>query len=263
MSYLQFHAVFTLPFLAFVSLTQPSFALHDRLRAYASIALICVIAFIYTTPWDNFLVAEGIWYYGEERVLGVIGHVPIEEYAFFIIQTILTGLWSFWLLHRGYFRPPARLDSAVPMPMQARSTATNGRQGLSDAFAHPAGVAVFLASAVFGYVALGVESSRYLGLILIWACPVLALQWAVGGNHLWKRRRLLLAAILVPTVYLCIADAFAIMNGIWTIADGTSLGIGIGPLPIEEAVFFLLTNALVVQGVLLAGRHLGHSELVD
>ena len=52
-----------------------------------------IIAVIYTTPWDNYLVATGVWYYDPARVWNIIlGWVPLEEYLFFILQTILTGL---------------------------------------------------------------------------------------------------------------------------------------------------------------------------
>ena len=33
-----------------------------------------------------------------DRVVGTIGYVPIEEYLFFVLQCILTGLWLYWLL---------------------------------------------------------------------------------------------------------------------------------------------------------------------
>ena len=38
-------------------------------------------AVIYTTPWDNYLVATSVWSYNPALVTGVtIGWVPIEEY---------------------------------------------------------------------------------------------------------------------------------------------------------------------------------------
>jgi putative membrane protein len=47
------------------------------------------------------------------------------------------------------------------------------------------------------------------------------------------------------------ADALAIHLGIWSISPRYTLGVALGPLPLEEAVFFLLTNLLVVQGLAL------------
>ncbi|KAL4119362.1 hypothetical protein QTP88_012178 [Uroleucon formosanum] len=34
------------------------------------------------------------WKYSPDRDLAVIGYAPIEEYMFFIIQTVLTSLWA-------------------------------------------------------------------------------------------------------------------------------------------------------------------------
>ena len=45
-----------------------------------------IIAVVYTTPWDNYLVATRVWWYDVNLVTGyVIGWVPIEEYTFFIV----------------------------------------------------------------------------------------------------------------------------------------------------------------------------------
>src|SRR5205085_4477808 len=64
---------------------------------------ITTIAVVYTTPWDNYLVASGVWYYDPRLVLNVtLGYVPLEEYLFFILQTCLTGLVVFWLWRRFY-----------------------------------------------------------------------------------------------------------------------------------------------------------------
>lgn len=58
-------------------------------------------AVIWTTPWDNYLVATGVWYYDPRLVTGVtLGWVPIEEYTFFVVQTLMTGLWLLWLARR-------------------------------------------------------------------------------------------------------------------------------------------------------------------
>jgi lycopene cyclase domain-containing protein len=79
--------------------TQPN-ALHSwpPLRV---IALLCLVAFVYTTPWDNYLVATGVWWYNPALVTGIVfGYVPLEEYTFFILLPILTGLFLLWLHKR-------------------------------------------------------------------------------------------------------------------------------------------------------------------
>ena len=57
--------------------------------------------------------------------------------------------------------------------------------------------------------------------------------------------------ILVPTVYLWIVDTLALKRGTWTIQSGTKLGWHLWKdLEIEEATFFLLTNTLIVFGMI-------------
>ena len=61
----------------------------------AQCSLLVLIAVAYTTPWDNYLVATNVWWYDESLVTGLkLGWVPIEEYTFFVLQTLMTGLWT-------------------------------------------------------------------------------------------------------------------------------------------------------------------------
>ncbi len=97
------------------------------------------------------------------------------------------------------------------------------------------------------------ERATYLFLILIWALPVIVLQWLVGADLLLKRWKVLLPGILAPTLYLTLVDTFALHAAARTINPTQSLNIFI-PLiqvPLEEAVFFLATNTLIVQGLIL------------
>src|SRR5690606_27373918 len=99
MTYWQFHLVFIVPALLLLALVPPRpLAGEARRKSLFYLVLIAAIAFLYTTPWDNYLVYRGVWGYGTARVLGVIGYVPIEEYAFFLPQPFLTGLWLSRLL---------------------------------------------------------------------------------------------------------------------------------------------------------------------
>ena len=86
MTYLQFHLVFTLPWLALLGVAawraaragRPlagDRAIGDRF-ALGALAAHMAIAFVYTTPWDNYLVAREVWGYPPGRVLATIGFVP-------------------------------------------------------------------------------------------------------------------------------------------------------------------------------------------
>ncbi|MDT0631670.1 lycopene cyclase domain-containing protein [Rubrivirga sp. S365] len=226
MTYLEFHLAFTVPPLVVLALLQ------GRTRArWGPLALLVGIAFVYTTPWDNYLVAHEVWTYPPGRVLATIGWVPVEEYAFFVIQTVLAGLWLRLFQARWPVPPPAE----------------RGARWL--------GVAVFGALSAAGAAALVAGGHwLYLGLILAWACPVLALMWAVGGELVWARRRLVAVTVVPLSLYLWVADRFAIGQGIWDITDATRTGWEIAGLPVEEALFFVVTTLLVAQGLVMLER---------
>lgn len=228
MSYLGFHFLFILPPIVLLALRQRPLT-TDRGR-WLHLLAVLLLALVYTTPWDNYLVWRGVWWYGEDRVMGTIGYVPVEEYMFFILQPILTGLWLYALID------PTGADSVVR---------GGGRR------ARVAGTALYFLIALAGALLLTTQPGTYMGLILAWAAPVLALQWAYAGHEISARGRTFALAVAVPTLYLWIADAIAIHLGIWRISPEYTLGVEVGPLPIEEATFFLVTNLLVVQGIML------------
>ena len=94
------------------------------------------------------------------------------------------------------------------------------------------------------------REGQYLRLILAWACPVMLALWTFAYQLLltlpWTKTLLPVAA---PTLYLWVVDTLALRRGTWSIELGTKLGIHVWPhLEIEEAVFFLLTNTLIVWG---------------
>lgn len=94
------------------------------------------------------------------------------------------------------------------------------------------------------------ERFTYLALELGWALPPIILQWVVGWRFLMQEPRAWLLGILIPTVYFALADSTA-LGSVWTIHPAKSLGIMLGNVPVEEILFFLLTNTLVVQSILL------------
>jgi 15-cis-phytoene synthase/lycopene beta-cyclase len=58
-----------------------------------------------------------------------------------------------------------------------------------------------------------------------------------------------LIPIALPTLYLWVVDTLALKRGTWVISHGTKLGIHLWDgLDIEEALFFLVTNILIVFG---------------
>jgi lycopene cyclase domain-containing protein len=191
-----------------------------------------IMALVYTTPWDNYLVATGVWYYKHQLVSGfILGYVPIEEYTFFALETILAGLWLWFLASRllqpGDFKPSKR----------KRFTAS---------------LLLIIILAVFVLLFFKKDQSIiYLSLIVVWALPAILPQFLFGADILWHHRKLIILAILPVSIYLSFIDSLAISSGTWTIDPARSTGIMVGALPIEEAIFFLITNVLIGFGMTL------------
>jgi lycopene beta-cyclase len=97
----------------------------------------------------------------------------------------------------------------------------------------------------------GWRPGTYLTLILSWALLPVLIQTAFGADLLWARRRELLLSVLTPTVYLWLVDAIAIRSGTWTIDPAQTTGAAIAGLPIEEMLFFFMTNLIIVFGITL------------
>ena len=223
MNYAEFLGWFIVLPLALITLKSLKEFKNNR-HYLLGIVLFCLIALIYTSPWDNYLVYKGVWTYSNNVVWGKIGYVPIEEYAFMVLQTILAGL-SLLIFTRN----------------SKEEKMTWSANGLGCSF-------LFL---IYGGYLYYTNQSIYGGLILMWAFPPLAIQWSLGSKVLVKHIRQWLTPWALLTVYLCLSDSFAIDAGIWSITHETRSGFDLGNLPVEEALFFALTNLFVMQGLFL------------
>ncbi len=213
--------------LLFVAPPIAALAAGRRLPAGAgrALALIALAALVYATPWDNYLVARGVWRYGADHVLGFIGYVPIEEYALFVLQSLLVGL--LFLRLRGTPDPS-------PAPRLLRPLLVAGW--------------ALVAAAGVGLVAFGPDDALYLGLTFAWAAPALAGLSLIGSRHVWANRKPAALCVGAASLYLWTIDRVALGFGIWHIDERFSLGM-IAGLPIEEAVFFSITTWLCIQGL--------------
>ncbi|MGB3717634.1 MAG: lycopene cyclase domain-containing protein [Candidatus Promineifilaceae bacterium] len=224
-------------------------SLPVTLRAWppwAAILLHVFVALLYTTLWDNYLVATRVWWYDPELVTGItLGWVPIEEYTFFILQPILAGLWLLFLARR---LTRVALPGGLVSWLRVAGTALLGLFWLSSAI----------------ILAAGWQPGNYLALELVWALPPIGLQLAFGADILWRFRRLVFLVIGSLTFYLSATDAIAITLGTWTINSEKSLDLLIaGLLPIEELLFFLLTTTLITFGIVLVMAQESHNRLGD
>lgn len=207
---------------------------------WIAILVHIILAVGYTTPWDNYLVATGVWYYNPDLVTGIVfGYVPIEEYTFFVVETILSGLW-WWFLARRLLEP-----TEVFKPSKSVRIIASG--------------VLFLTWALFTTLFFSDnEPITYLSIILFWALPAILPQLLYGADILWHYRKLVSLGILIPGAYLSLADIVALKDTTWSISPSQTTGIlFFGILPLEEVLFFFITNILIVFGMTLLLSDIG------
>lgn len=209
---------------------------------WMAIGIHVLLAVAYTTPWDNYLVATGVWYYNPELVTGIVlGYVPIEEYTFFVVETILAGLWWWFLARR--FSP---LLEGEGLGVRAKFTSNKQLVYVSTC------LLILLWLAFTSLFFFGNEKWTYLSITLFWALPPIILQFLFGADILWHYRKLVFWATMVPGTYLSLMDIVALNETTWSISPSQTTGIlFFGILPLEEVVFFFITNVLIAFGMTL------------
>lgn len=112
MTYWGYHLLFILPPIAFLLWRTWRQLRGAHLLCWLA---VCAIVMIFTTPWDNYAAYLGIWGFGEGVSLGYpfadaarssenpdgltwLGHIPFEEYAYFILEATLACLAVVWLI---------------------------------------------------------------------------------------------------------------------------------------------------------------------
>jgi len=194
---------------------------------------ISALAVLYTTPWDNFIISSGAWSYPPDRILAFVGYTPVEEYVFFVLQTSVTVLWTLlcvrWSIpcvHFNHDRRSYLLIRWIPISLLGAAT-------------------------VVGYaITYHGRPTFYLGCILWWVCPVIMFLWYGAGNFFVKKIVPSTVAIAVPSLYLCWMDQIALGENVWHITETTSLNVFVAEhLPLEEALFFFVSNMLIVLAV--------------
>jgi lycopene beta-cyclase len=64
-------------------------------RGLVPLGMLLGVVYAATVPWDNLAVKWGLWGFDAERTWGIrLGYLPLEEYLFFGLQTVLVGLWA-------------------------------------------------------------------------------------------------------------------------------------------------------------------------
>lgn len=158
---------------------------------------------------------------------------------FFVIQTyntsIVYAILSKPVFHSCYLI--GRADRYAPPPLR--------RHRIFGQFVSMSGILIG------GVLIWEGEKGTYLGLIMAWAAPFALLLWSLSYQFLiGLPLSSTVLPIVLPTLYLWIVDTIALRRGTWAIESGTKLGIHLWDgLEIEEAIFFLATNTLIVFGL--------------
>ena len=66
---------------------------HIRRSHRIACGLVCLLAFVYTTPWDNYAAYRKLWTFAPDFVGPVwIGYLPLEEYLFYFAEAVFVCL---------------------------------------------------------------------------------------------------------------------------------------------------------------------------
>jgi len=97
---------------------------------------------------------------------------------------------------------------------------------------------------------------------LFWALPAILPQLLFGADILWHYRKLVIWSIAVPGTYFSLMDIVALNDTTWSISPTQTTGIlFFGILPLEEVVFFFITNVLITFGMTLLLANVSRERL--
>jgi lycopene cyclase domain-containing protein len=231
MNYFGFHLVFNLPVLAVLGFL----AKKNGFGGSDGIAMLCVllVSVVFAAFWDTHAIRSGIWSFPKGKVSARIGVIPVEEYLFFIVQSVQAVL----LVHvfERMFGPmaPPRFTGAGPITTVA---------------------AVLIA--LFSILAAHRSSHRfgagtrfhYAYHLASWFVPMLLLQWLLAWQLLLPHILPILASTALLSFYLSVADVAAIQERIWVLDEKQITGHKIlGVLAWEEVAFFVIANLVLTQ----------------
>ncbi len=110
----------------------------------------------------------------------------------------------------------------------------------------------------------GDDKWTYLSITLFWALPPILPQLLFGADILWHYRKLVLWAIMIPGTYLSLMDIVALKDTTWAISPSQTTGVlFFGILPLEEVVFFFITNVLIVFGMTLLLANVSEGRIAE
>jgi len=234
-TYLRFHLIFNLPLLiVLAAITGPVPWMTDEVEAFG---LVLLAVMVFTTPWDNLAAKWGIWGFPREKFSLRIGYLPVEEYAFFLLQSANVMLALRAVFH---FVPDWQLGQEAEI----------GKWTL-----------ICLAASVIPWFFVAFQLywlRRKAGprvnyaIHLAWFLPVIYAQWILAPPLFFGHAALIALVTGAFGVYYTLADLAAVRAGTWFFDEKQITGVKLaGVLPWEEIAFFFLTSLLVAQSYLL------------
>jgi lycopene cyclase domain-containing protein len=97
MSYLQFLSYFLVAPTALLLAALGTIRIG---RTLSVIALLAGLAFLYGIPWQHVLISRGVWDFGTDKVQATLWRVPLEQYAFVVLQVAFTATLAVLVLRR-------------------------------------------------------------------------------------------------------------------------------------------------------------------
>jgi lycopene cyclase domain-containing protein len=235
MTYLRFHLYFNLPPLLVLG------ALNAQIVTGwgDAMAFGCVLlaVMIFTTPWDNFAAKWGIWGFPPGRYSRKIWHLPVEEYAFFLLQSVNIMLAIRALFH---FFPDW----------------LTGQETVVDSWTFLCLAVSVIPWAVIVWQLRLMRAKRgpkvNYAIHLVWFLPIIYAQWILAPPLFMGHSSLLSLMTGTFGVYYSLADLVAVRAGVWFFDQNQITGFKVARLlPWEEVAFFYLTTLLVTQSYLL------------
>lgn len=181
------------------------------------IAIVSFIVTLLTLPFIKILSDNGI------LILGVGEGEKLYFGLFF--QGILSGLILYFL------RPKNEKENSQPKSIKMW------------------GVVSLSIITLVGVIMIRNEVTRHLGMLIVWAGPLLFLEWLGGSSFVWRTRRMFVLAVLISASYMWFVEGMAINSGLWSANQDSSLGITVFGLPLERAVFHFLFALVLCQGL--------------
>jgi lycopene cyclase domain-containing protein len=235
MTYLRFHLIFNLPLL----IVLPALSGQQSWTGgeFEAMGLVLLAVMIFTAPWDNLAAKWGIWGFPREKYSLRLGYLPIEEYAFFLLQSVNVMLAIRALF---IFFPDWQLGQETAVSKWTL---------------------ICLAGSLIPWTFVAIQL-RWLrrkcgprvnyAVHLAWFLPVIYAQWVIAPPLFFGHAGLLALITGAFGIYYTLADLVAVRAGTWFFDEKQITGVKLGGvLPWEEIAFFFLTSLLVAQSYLL------------